>query len=188
MNTIKIAVYGGTKTTPAARETAAKVGALLKKHNFTMITGAATGVSEIASAAAYGAPIIGYSPQKNADDTMPTVNEAHLTQVHYCTLALSEMSKSLDLQDTPEVKFKFRNFLSAAATDAAIAICGGMGTLTEVINCVALGKKTFLMRGTGGTADVASAMLDMLNIDRNLYQDIFSVEELEAELLRLGGE
>ena len=40
------------------------------------------------------------------------------------------------------------------------------------------------MRGTGGTADVASAMLDMLEIDRNLYKDIFSVEELEAELVR----
>ncbi len=60
-----------------------------------------------------------------------------------------------------------------------------MGTLTEVINCVALGKKTFLMKGTGGCADVVSSMLDMMPMDRDLYMDIPSVEILETELLAL---
>ena len=38
------------------------------------------------------------------------------------------------------------------------------------------------MRGTGGITDVASSVFDLMNIDTMLYQDIFSIDELDQAL------
>ncbi len=180
---MKIAIYGGTEVNPTAIEVSLQVGKVLKKYDYTIITGCATGVSEIVSKATDKAVnIIGYSPQNNKNDIITTINDNYLNHVFYCTPHLKNLISLLDLQENDETSFKFRNLMSAMATDIAIAISGGMGTFTEIVNCVSLGKKVFLMRGTGGCTDIASYLFDSMNIDRTLYQDIFSIKELDLAL------
>jgi hypothetical protein len=115
-----ISVIGGSQSSPAERGLAEKVGRLLARQGVGIVCGGRGGVMEAVcrGAAAEGGLTIGILPGESASEGNP-----------YLSVAL------------PTGIGEARNVLVARAGEGAIAIGGGLGTLSEIAHALRLGKR-----------------------------------------------
>lgn len=117
--TTYVAVLGPARAAPDARETAEAVGRELARREAIVVTGGRGGVMEAASRGAFqaGGVTVGILPGPSREDA----ND-------WLTVAI------------PTAMGELRNGLVVTAADAAIAIGGGYGTLSEIGFAVRIGR------------------------------------------------
>ena len=108
---MRVSVIGGSTVTESEAETAERVGRILAEHGHTVVCGGYGGVMEAAcrGAVAAGGHTIGILSSDDPDDANPYVEEPIATGLGHA-----------------------RNAIVVMNGDAAIAIDGGGGTLSEL--------------------------------------------------------
>lgn len=140
----KIGVSGAAETghcAPDAVEKAEAVGRAIAKAGLVLVTGATTGIPYWSAKGAKeeGGFVVGLSPAAS--------EAAHLKTYHL----------PLDYHDMviyTGFEYAGRNLLLTRSVDAAIIICGRIGTLNEFTIAYEDKKPIGVLEGTGGTADM----------------------------------
>lgn len=117
-----VAVIGTANGTPDELEIAYEVGKSIAKRGWTLICGGLTGVMEAASRGANEADgtVVGILPQGDTSHANPYVTVPVATNMGHA-----------------------RNMAIVHTADAAIAVGGGHGTLSEIAIALKLGKPVF---------------------------------------------
>ncbi len=107
----RVAVIGGREATPEELDFARQVGELLARHGFLLYTGGGSGIMEAASrgAAEAGGTVIGILPEETMTDMNPYVQIPILTGLG-----------------------NLRNGIIIRSVEAAVAVGGRFGTLSEI--------------------------------------------------------
>jgi hypothetical protein len=124
-----------------AMDVAEEVGSLIASKGSILLCGGKGGVME---AAARGA-------KKSGGIT-----------VGILPVEKSEANRFIDVP-LPTKLGSARNFLIINSADAVIGICGRWGTMSEISFSMNIGKKTIVIKGTGGFADVLSSATNLPN-------------------------
>ena len=122
MNKKIVAVIGSANETPDELAVAEEVGKLIAEKGWTLICGGLTGVMEAASKGANeaGGTVVGILPQGETSHANPFVTVPIATNLGHA-----------------------RNMAIVHTADAAIAVGGGHGTLSEIAIALKLGKPLF---------------------------------------------
>lgn len=143
MNKYKIAVSGGSSCfycCKEIKELSRKVGKEIVKQGCILVTGATTGAPYFAAEGAKkaGGISIGFSP---AASEMAHIKKYNLPVQNFDVIVYTGFG------------YSGRNLLMTRAADAAIFICGRMGTLNEFTIAFEDQKPIGVLVGSGGTAD-----------------------------------
>ena len=154
---IKIGVMGSSSTSISAEDLhrvddlAQRLGKKLAAASCVLITGELDGIPgrvvEVHSQ--HGGLSVGISPAPSA------VEHAALYTTPLCPSTIVIYSG---------FGFKGRNVIAVRSADIVILFSGGIGTLNEFTIAYDEGKVIGLLQGTGGVADVAQTLLDMLSV------------------------
>ena len=147
-----VAVVGsGDGIDPAVREASERLGSLIAKKGWTLVTGGRSGVMEAASRGARSerGRVVGILPGRSPDEANPYV----------------EIPIATGLGDA-------RNAVIATAADVVVAVSGEHGTLSEIALALKLGKPVFTLlsrwESVPGTRSVPSPEEAVAEIDRAL--------------------
>jgi len=128
-----IAVVGSDgKISEKVKKIAERIGGDIAKNNCVLVCGGRGGVME---AACRGAKLNG-----------------GLTVGILPVLGKSVVNDFVDVVLPTGLGYA-RNALVVASADAVIAVCGGVGTLSEIALALSYGKPVFVVEGSGGVAD-----------------------------------
>lgn len=128
---MQITVIGSDIAHPEANKTAEEVGKEIAKAGAVLICGGKEGIM--------GAVCKGAKSEGG-------------TTVGILPYGVDEANEYVDIKIPTELGYN-RNSIVANSGDAVIAICGSIGTLTEIIHAVAFRKPVVLLQGTGGITD-----------------------------------
>ncbi len=153
MKQYKIGVFGSAageeieKATAVAKE----VGEELGVSGSILITGACSGLPNVAAVAAAkkGAEIWGFSPAMNYEEQVETTKPDDNSIYNKIIYVPENFPFASDLK----VRRKYRNVISTATCDAGIIIAGRWGTMHEFCSLYDFGKVIGVLAGTGGIAD-----------------------------------
>ena len=169
----KIAVFGSAKEDLDKRiyALAEEVGKLIAKSGYTLVTGAATGISRYASIGAKrnGGYVIGISPTTNID-------EIDRYKVSF---------DNIDYLIHTGAVYKGRNVISVRTCDGMIILNGGFGTLNEVTIGEGEQKPIVAISDTGGCADILETIFKHVNPTYKLFAVVRSAKEALAEIRNL---
>lgn len=166
---MKIAVYGSAtveEVTQEIRSLARDLGREIGKRGHTLITGACPGLpyEAVLGANDFGitSTIIGFSPARSLQE--------HIERFHFSDQGFSILKfipQDYEYTDQKGACFRYRNVSSAAECDAAVFIRGGIGSLNELTNCLAMERPIGILTATGGLADFTGHILGKLEKRRN---------------------
>lgn len=124
------------------------VGAEIAKRGIVVLTGATTGVPQIAAESAKdaGGFVIGFSP---ASTYREHVKKFRLPTAKHDIIFYSNFG------------YAHRNSLLTTLSDAVIVICGRIGTLNEFTTSFEEDKIIGVMQGSGGIADEISDIIEL---------------------------
>jgi uncharacterized protein (TIGR00725 family) len=173
---IKVAIYGSAKTEKEAL--AFELGMNLSRCNISLITGAATGISEAVAIGFNCKDSIGYSPTRNQEEIIEfkTISFNSLANVLHTGIIFDQFKNIV--KDSKEARFKFRNYLTAAACDVAICIDGGFGTFTEVVLALGMDKNVVVLRNSGGVSDKLISVLELIDMKKEKLIVVDSIKEV----------
>jgi hypothetical protein len=142
---MRISVIGAGECAGEVYERAREVGRILAERGHTLICGGLGGVMEGASKGAClaGGRVIGILPGSDPGEANPFVT---------CPVT-TDMGM-------------MRNYLVVQNGDAAIAVSGGYGTLSEMAMALKLGRRVVLLGGWTGIAGVEVAETPEEAVDR----------------------
>lgn len=170
----KICVSGAAagECTRSAKEYALAVGRAIARAGAVLLTGATTGIPELAARGAKeaGGVVIGFSPA--------ATRKEHLKKYR---LPLENM----DVVVYTGFHYAGRNLLLTRASDAVVVVCGRIGTLNEFTIAFEDKKLIGVLKGSGGITD---EIPDILEIARRKGSIIYDgdprhlIERLVAEL------
>lgn len=142
---MRISVIGAGECSGEVYEQAREVGRILAEREHTLICGGLGGVMEGASKGAClaGGRVIGILPGSDPREANPFVT---------CPVT-TEMGM-------------MRNYLVVQNGDAAIAVSGGYGTLSEISVALKLGRRVVLLGGWTGIGGVEIAETPLEAVDR----------------------
>ncbi|KKU91550.1 MAG: hypothetical protein UY23_C0001G0156 [Candidatus Jorgensenbacteria bacterium GW2011_GWA1_48_11] len=146
----KICVSGAAETghcAPDALEKAEIVGREIAKRGLVLVTGATTGIPYWAAkgAKAEGGIVIGISP---AVSKLQHIKTYHLPVDYH------------DLIIYTGFEYSGRNLLLTRSADAAVFLCGRIGTLNEFTDAFEDQKPQGVLLGTGGTTDMLPQIIE----------------------------
>lgn len=138
-----IAVSGASETghcAPDAHEKAAAIGRAIARAGVVLVTGATTGIPYWAAKGAKeeGGFVLGFSPAASESAHRKTY---HLPVDYHDVIVYTGF------------EYTGRNLILTRSADAAIVICGRMGTLNEFTIAFEDKKPIGVLTGSGGTAD-----------------------------------
>lgn len=188
--------------TPEQEEAAAIVGRDIARAGCVVVSGATSGLPEIAvnTALAEGGRHIGFSPARNYDEHlegfgMPKYEFGQLRfqgtlgrQLWHAVARERELlgwPTIAPLLDSPLRAFllKFRNVASVGVSDAIVAVGGRVGTINELTNAADMGKPIGVVAGVGGNGE---KFLEMLSASGKQKAPTFTgtSEEVVWEIVR----
>jgi uncharacterized protein (TIGR00725 family) len=154
---VKIGVMGSASTSMSAEDLhrvddlAKRLGKKLAAASCVLITGELDGIPGrvVEAHCQHGGLSVGISPAHSA------VEHAALYGAPPCPSTVVIYSG---------FGFKGRNVIAVRSADIVLLFSGGIGTLNEFTIAYDEGKVIGLLRGTGGVADLAQTLLDMLPV------------------------
>jgi hypothetical protein len=154
---MKIGVYGSAAGafTDGLKDKAREIGRAIAKKGHTLVTGGCTGLPHEA--------VLGAMEFKGRCVAFPPVTDMEaLKKANQPTEGFAEfifVPKDYEYADDILVCRKYRNVSTAAYIDAAIIICGRIGTMNEFTNVYDIGKPIGVLTGTGGITKRAIKVL-----------------------------
>lgn len=142
-----------------------EIGVFIAKNNFTLITGASSGVSKYAAKGARDNKglVIAVSPRNSSQDKSKfTIDESNSSAVIYTGMG-----------------YKGRNVITARSADLVIVINGGFGTLNEVAIAEGENKNIITLIGTGGCADMLPEIFEKINPKYKKFSKAKNIQELK---------
>lgn len=163
----KICVSGAAETghcAPDALEKAEALGREVARRGLVLVTGATTGIPYWAAkgAKAEGGIVIGISP---ASSKVQHIKTYHLPVDYH------------DLIIYTGFEYSGRNLLLTRSADAAVFLCGRIGTLNEFTDSFEDQKPQGVLLGTGGTTDLLPEIIEKAH--RGPGKIVFAKEPVE---------
>lgn len=160
----KICVSGASETGHCAHDALDKaeaVGREIAKRGLVLVTGATTGIPYWAAkgAKAEGGIVIGISPASSKAQHL----KVYRLPVDYHDLIIYT-----------GFEYSGRNLLLTRSADAAIFLCGRIGTLNEFTDAFEDQKPQGVLLGTGGTTDMLQEIIE--NAHRGPGKVVYSKE------------
>jgi uncharacterized protein (TIGR00725 family) len=164
--TKKIAVVGSAKEELLSEKVcnlAEELGKEVAKQGYTLITGAARGISFYAAKGAKEANghTIGISPAVNKEDSKNyEVSNDYLDEIVFTGSG-----------------YKGRNVILVRSCDGLISVNGGFGTLNEITIAEGEVKPIVPIEGTGGSSDLTKDIFKKLNPNYPYFSTAKTIQE-----------
>lgn len=173
MKNYKIAVFGSAnlELNPKTKKLAFDTGREITKNGYTLITGAASGISEEAArgAKSENGIVIGVSPSAN-DNEIKKYNVS---------------TKNIDYLIHTGMGYKGRNVITVRTCDAMIILNGQLGTLNEATIGEGENKPIIAVEGSGGCADILNKIFKAIKPDSKLLQTAKTPKEAVEKAIKL---
>ena len=146
-------------------ELAYEIGVFVAQNNFTLITGASSGISKYAAKGAIDNKglVVAVSPRGGPQDKSKfTIDESNSSAVIYTGMG-----------------YKGRNVITTRSADVVVVINGGFGTLNEVAIAEGENKNIITLIGTGGCADMLPEIFKRINPKYRKFSKVKNIQELK---------
>ncbi len=155
----KIAVYGSAvKADENTEKLASELGKEIAQSGCILVTGGCPGLPHAAAkaAASLGGRTLAFSPSWTLEEHKKDFPVDGYTEWVFVPD---------DIRYDIYSRFKYRNVISCAETDAGIIICGRIGTLNEFTNLYDMKKVIGVLKGSAGITELIPEVIRIANKD-----------------------